>query len=86
MLDGTTMPVEEVVVGTIVVVKPGEQIPLDGVVVKGESTIDEASITGESIPVDKTIDDQVFASTMNVQEVSWIRVEKASQDSTFALD
>ncbi len=84
MVDGTTMPVEKVVVGTIVAVKPGEQIPLDGVVVKGESTIDEASITGESIPVDKTIDDQVFASTMNVQGYLEIRVEKASQDSTFA--
>tara|TARA_B100000745_G_scaffold47277_1_gene28400 strand:+ start:6928 stop:8883 length:1956 start_codon:yes stop_codon:yes gene_type:complete len=82
--NGDTMPVEKVVVGTIVVVKPGEQIPLDGVVIKGESTIDEASITGESIPVDKTIDDQVFASTMNVQGYLEIKVEKTSQDSTFA--
>lgn len=84
LLNGTTVPVEEVPVGAVVAVKPGEQIPLDGLVIKGESTIDEAAITGESVPVDKTVDDTVFASTLNVQGYLEIRVEKASQDSTFA--
>ena len=84
LLNGTTVPVEEVPVGAVVTVKPGEQIPLDGLVIKGESTIDEAAITGESVPVDKTVDDTVFASTLNVQGYLEIRVEKASQDSTFA--
>lgn len=84
LLNGTTVPVEEVPVGAVITVKPGEQIPLDGLVIKGESTIDEAAITGESVPVDKTVDDTVFASTLNVQGYLEIRVEKASQDSTFA--
>lgn len=84
LLDGTTVPVEQVQIGLVVVVRPGEQIPLDGVVVKGESAVDEASITGESVPVDKTVDDQVFASTLNVQGYLEIRVEKVSQDSTFS--
>ena len=82
--NGTTVPVEDVAIGTIVVVRPGEQIPLDGVVTKGESTVDEAPITGESIPVDKLPEDTVFAGTMNVQGYLEIKVEKESGDSTFA--
>ena len=82
--NGTTVPVEDVAIGTIVVVRPGEQIPLDGVVTKGESAVDEAPITGESIPVDKLPEDTVFAGTMNVQGYLEIKVEKESSDSTFA--
>ena len=82
--NGSTVPVEEVTVGTIVVVRPGEMIPLDGVVTKGESAVDEAAMTGESIPVDKITDDAVFAGSMNVQGYLEIRVEKESNDSTFA--
>ena len=82
--NGTTVPVEDVAIGTIVVVRPGEQIPLDGVVTKGESAVDEAPITGESIPVDKLPEDTVFAGTMNVQGYLEIKVEKESGDSTFA--
>ena len=84
LLDGTTLPVEKVTVGTIVVVRPGEMIPLDGVVTKGESAVDEAAITGESIPVDKITDDTVFAGSMNVQGYLEVKVEKESGDSTFA--
>ena len=84
LLDGSTVPVEDVTVGSIVVVRPGEMIPLDGVVTKGESAVDEAAITGESIPVDKLPDDTAFAGTLNVQGYLEIRVEKASEDSTFA--
>lgn len=82
--DGSTVPVEEVTVGTVVVVRPGEMIPLDGVVTKGESAVDEAAITGESIPVDKLTHDKVFAGTMNIQGYLEIKTEKESNDSSFA--
>ena len=84
LLDGSTVPVEDVTVGAIVVVRPGEMIPLDGVVKKGESAVDEAAITGESIPVDKLPEDTVFAGTLNVQGYLEVRVEKESEDSTFS--
>lgn len=84
LLDGSTVPVENVTVGAIVVVRPGEMVPLDGVVKKGESAVDEAAITGESIPVDKLPDDIVFAGTLNVQGYLEVRVEKESEDSTFS--
>lgn len=65
--DGTEMKIliEEVVAGDIVYVKPGEKIPVDGEIVEGKSAIDESMLTGESIPVDKTIGDVVIGSTMN---------------------
>ncbi len=81
---GETVPVEEVEIGMIVVVKPGELIPMDGVVVAGGSSVDEAAITGESTPSDKIVKSNVFAGTLNIQGYLEIRVEKASQDSTFA--
>jgi len=84
LLDGTTLPVETVTIGTIVVVRPGEMVPLDGVVTKGESAVDEAAITGESTPVDKVIGNQVFAGSLNVQGYLEVQVEKESSDSTFA--
>ena len=57
--------VEQVVVGSIVRVKPGARVPLDGSIVQGASALDQASVTGESIPVDKTVGDAVFAGTIN---------------------
>ena len=59
------VPVEQVQVGDIVVVRPGEKIPVDGAVVDGRSTIDESTLTGESIPVDKSPGDEVFGGTLN---------------------
>lgn len=59
------IPLEEVVVGDIVQVRPGEKIPVDGIIVEGESSVDESMITGESIPTDKTKGNTVVGSTMN---------------------
>ena len=81
---GETVPVEEVEIGMVVVVKPGELIPMDGVVVAGGSSVDEAAITGESTPSDKVVQSNVFAGTLNIQGYLEIQVEKKSSDSTFA--
>ena len=84
LLDGNVVPVESVVVGSIVVVRPGEQIPLDGTVAKGSSSIDTSAVTGESAPVDVHTKDAVFAGTMNIQGYLEIMVVKKSDDSMFA--
>ena len=65
--DGVEMdiPIEKVEIGDIIVVRPGEKIPVDGVIVEGNSSIDESMITGESIPIDKAIGDEVIGATIN---------------------
>lgn len=60
------IPVEEVIVGDFIIVKPGEAIPVDGVVVDGTTSIDEAMLTGESLPVDKRTGDEVYAASINL--------------------
>lgn len=82
--NGTTVPVEDVTVGTTVIVRPGEQVPLDGTVSQGSSTVDEAPITGESVPADKQVGSMVFAGTMNIQGYLEIAVTKTSTDSVFS--
>src|SRR5699024_8752681 len=57
--------VEDVQVEDLLIVKPGEKIPVDGVIVKGASALDESMLTGESIPVEKTVDDEVVGATLN---------------------
>jgi P-type Cu+ transporter len=59
------LPLEELEIGDIVVVRPGEKVPVDGVIIEGHSSLDESMITGESIPVDKTVDDKVIGATIN---------------------
>ncbi len=81
---GETVEIENVSIGTIVVVKPGEQIPLDGMIVVGASSLDEATITGESNPVDKEVGAKVFAGTLNIQGYLEIQVTKVSSDSLFS--
>jgi Zn2+/Cd2+-exporting ATPase len=81
--NGKKVSVENVKVGDVVVVRPGDLIPLDGVVVKGTSAVDEATITGESVPKDKLKGDAVFASTLNQNGYLEIKVTKESKDSTF---
>lgn len=82
--NGSTVPIEEVNIGDVVVVKPGDLVPVDGVVVFGGSAVDEAAITGESTPVDKTLNSKVFAGTLNVQGYLEIQTKKVSTDSTFS--
>ena len=78
------VPVEEVTVGTRFVVHPGERIPLDGLVVDGASSVDEAPITGESVPVDKQPDSTVFAGTLNAQGALTVRTSSSAGESTLA--
>ena len=78
------VPVEAVHPGAIVVIRPGEQVPLDGIVIRGETSIDQAAITGESMPVTKMADDEVFAGTFNQEGAIDVRVTKEARDSTLA--
>ncbi|MCC6606073.1 MAG: cadmium-translocating P-type ATPase [Anaerolineae bacterium] len=78
------LPIEKVVVSDRILVKPGERIALDGVVVDGRSAIDQSSITGESMPVGKEVGDAVFAGTINKNGSLEIRVTKLAKDSTLA--
>jgi len=59
------IPVEQVVTGDVVIVRPGEKVPVDGLVIAGQSSVDESMLTGESLPVEKAPDDQVFGATLN---------------------
>src|SRR5262249_54947098 len=68
--------------GDVVVVRPGDNVPADGVVVKGHSTINQANITGESLPVEKGENDEVFGGTSNVSGAIQVRVTKAGADTT----
>jgi heavy metal translocating P-type ATPase len=78
------VPVEDVKLGETVLVKPGEKIPVDGTVVSGYSTVNQATITGESIPVEKTKGDYAFAGTLNDHGALEIKVEKIAEDTTLA--
>ncbi len=78
------LPPAEVSVGSILIVRPGEKIPLDGRVIKGTSGVDQAPITGESVPVEKEIDDEVFAGTINGDGLLEIESTKAADDTTLA--
>ena len=80
----STVPVEDVAVGMIVAVRPGERVPVDGEVIAGESTIDQAAITGESAPVAKTSGDSVFAGTINQQGYLEIAATRPSTDNAIA--
>lgn len=82
--NGEKVPVESVKVKDIIVVRPGDLIPLDGAVVFGFSSVDEAAITGESVPTEKHIDSTVFAGTLNQQGYLEIEATKESKDSTYA--
>ncbi len=79
-----TIPVEDVVVGDIVLVKPGMNIPVDGVVIEGVTGVDQAAITGESIPVHKEPGDSVIGATINKTGFIKVRATKVGEDTTFS--
>ncbi|WP_044736099.1 heavy metal translocating P-type ATPase [Geobacillus kaustophilus] len=79
-----TVPVEDVRVGEVMIVKPGGKIALDGIVISGASTVNEAAITGESLPVGKTVDDPVFAGTLNGEGFLEVEVTKRADETTLA--
>ena len=84
VMDAGEMLVEQVKIDDRVLVKPGEKVPLDGVIEKGETSINQASITGESLPVAKKKGDRVYAGTINEEGAFEYRVTKKAEDSTLA--
>ncbi|MFY9283351.1 MAG: copper-translocating P-type ATPase [Miniphocaeibacter sp.] len=78
------IPVEEVVIDDIILVKPGEKIPVDGTIVFGNTNIDESMITGESIPVEKTVDDEVIGATINKNGFIKFKATKIGKDTMLA--
>jgi Cu2+-exporting ATPase len=79
-----TVGIDEVQSGDIFAVKPGESIPVDGVIINGETAVDESALTGESIPVDKTVDDTVSAATINQSGYIQARATRVGEDTTFS--
>ena len=78
------VPIENIEIGEVIVIKPGDQIPLDGEVIEGSSLVDEATITGEPIPRNKYIGDFVYAGTVNSQGYLEVRVTKKAKDTTLS--
>ena len=78
------IPIEEVVIDDILIVKPGESIPVDGVILEGSTSIDQSALTGESIPVEKSIGDKVIAATINKNGFFKFKAEKVGDDTTLA--
>lgn len=79
-----TVHVNDIAVGDIMIVKPGQKIAMDGVIVNGYSAINQAAITGESVPVEKSIDDEVFAGTLNEEGLLEVKITKLVEDTTIA--
>ncbi|WP_068612697.1 heavy metal translocating P-type ATPase [Paenibacillus tuaregi] len=84
--DGSTktIPIESLNVGDIVIVRAGEKIPSDGTITEGDSAVNEAAITGESIPVSKSTGDTVFGGSVNTEGLLKVKIEKAYQDSSLS--
>jgi Zn2+/Cd2+-exporting ATPase len=86
LVDGVerTMRVEDITPGSLVIVRPGERVPLDGRIAEGASSLDESALTGESVPVDKGPDDAVFAGTLNSFGALTISTTATAADTTLA--
>ncbi|MGL4563419.1 MAG: heavy metal translocating P-type ATPase [Brevinema sp.] len=80
----TTIPVSELKIGDIIQVKAGNKIPTDGIIVKGQTSIDESFLTGESLPVEKRINDYVFGASINISGLIHIRVERDTNNNFLA--
>ena len=76
--------VDDIAVGDIMIVKPGEKIAMDGIIVNGLSAVNQAAITGESVPVSKAVDDEVFAGTLNEEGLLEVKITKYVEDTTIA--
>lgn len=80
----TDVPTKNIKIGDILLVKPGEKIPLDGMVIKGSSTVDESMLTGESLPIEKQIDSVVTGGSLNINGLLNIKINKVGKDTTLA--
>lgn len=78
------LPIEKVIIGDIILVRPGERIPVDGTIVEGHSALDESMITGESIPVDKGVDDEVIGATINKLGSFKFKATKIGKDTVLS--
>jgi Cd2+/Zn2+-exporting ATPase len=78
------VPVGKVIPGEIFIVRPGDRVPLDGRIVGGETTVDQSAMTGESIPVEKTVNDEVYAGTINIDGVLEVQTTRASSETMLA--
>ena len=79
-----TIAVQDIQINDVMLIKPGQKIAMDGIVIKGESTVNQASITGEALPVDKQLSDEVFAGTLNEAGYLEVQVTKRAADTTLA--
>ncbi|MGG4091732.1 heavy metal translocating P-type ATPase [Paenibacillus lautus] len=79
-----SISISKLEIGDLILVKPGELIPADGKIYRGSSTVNQASITGESVPVDKSIGDEVFTGTLNGEGVLYIEVTQSAESTLFA--
>ncbi|WP_420541719.1 heavy metal translocating P-type ATPase [Guptibacillus spartinae] len=77
------VPAASLSIGDVILIKPGERVPVDGVITKGQTSLDQSAITGESIPVIKRIDEEVFAGTLNISGHLTIKMTKRSEDTVF---
>src|SRR5258708_31757130 len=78
------IPIEQVIVNDVVMVRPGEKIPVDGVVLEGSTAIDQSMITGESLPVTRTVGDEVIGATLNKQGMIKFRATRVGRETALA--
>ncbi|KAA3385087.1 heavy metal translocating P-type ATPase, partial [Akkermansia muciniphila] len=78
------VPVEQVQKGDIIIIRPGQSIPVDGIIIEGSSSVDESALTGESIPVEKNVGDTVISATINKQGSFRFKASKVGDDTTLA--
>ncbi len=80
----TELPIEQLQLDDVVIVRPGVRVPVDGEISSGQSSLDQSPVTGESVPIDKTIGDKVFAGSINGEGALEVRVTRLAKDSTLA--